>query len=759
MQISEVTQQIIGELKQGERSAYEILIAINQTRSHGRVDVLALYRALAQLEQQGSIRNAGDREVPGSPQEYQRYYRLTETRQPAAQTKAEPDQPLKQQQALVATIPQPVNVHDGAHYQYDVFISVSEEDKEWAENVLIPKHIKYFINEHQFINEDEKREHFIQMYKISHTLLIVLSPSWKNEWENHVTTIFPHINTTFERIFLVMRKTCDIHALLHPHFKGQFFTDSTSDSEKIVDKFNNQLYTCIQNNRKLRSPSYKKFEAEDNIIDRYSILKIISYHTSSIIYLAEDTLFKKEVTIKQLNKTENRIDEQPDYENIFKTETEILQSLNNLSQNVEFPIRIPRIIDIFDTCLCYVMNYIPGESLKDILKKNPFKISVLNSVLYTRDICTITCYLHENSIAHGDIKVDNVILDDYNHIWLIDFGNAYKFQEVSNDQLTKLPSDDIADIAKLLYQLITGQPLYQPRNDKYSMSKKATELLNNTPYIPEEVKKLINDGIAPSAQRPDAKTFLDRLKRIIDTTLPTPDGSLIDTASMLAQWIKEHWQPRQQVVDGNMSAEIAEKWKNQALAENIQQRWADLTDNKERAIDAVLALVDQDNFGAQPQELECYLREPGNEQESHVGKLQAGQKAALQLEVDQPVSISNYTLVFSNLGERYVKSRVANWPFWIKILTEHTVIELAPRANARVEIPIMLHGARFHNWNIPEEYIDLHFDDPLHAEPRVARIRVLARAEHATTPKRWWNIWLALLGLLLVVAMGLYWFT
>lgn len=742
MRISEVTQQIINELKQGERSAYEILIAINQTRSPGRVDVLALYRALAQLEQQGSIRNAGDREVPGSPHEYQRYYRLTETRQPTAQTKAEPDQPLKQEQALVDTTPQPVNVHDSAHYQYDVFISVSSEDRVWVNTyfkINMQDHFLIFLNEH-FSNNEDKSRHFETMSKTSHTTLIILSPSWKSEWEECVIKSLSKENLEIDncRFKPVLHKTCQEPDILDGLVKIDLASYIPDENDQII-RCNNWISKIIESNKESRMVNYPTFEKGTLIIGRYKIENTLTSKKSTI-YLASDTLLNNTVLIKKIKTSSNSSEE-------INNETKILLLLK------DSPIRVPRVFNILNEYNCYVMNYIKGENLEEKLSKD--KISTRNALQYTYEICKIIKHLHELSIIHQDIKADNIILDEDKHIWLVDFGRARLLKYKDNDQSLKFRTD-IVDLAKILYQLITGNN---------NMPTDIDSSLNNTLYIPKVIKELIiSVKHIEIAQRPDAKTFLDRLETILKTTLHAPDGSLIDTLSTLAQWIKDHWQPGQQDVvvkwlDGNMSAEIAEKWKNQALAENIQQRWADLTDNKEPAIDAVLALIDPDNFGALPQKLKCSLKKPDNEQEHDVGELQAGQEADLQLEVDQPASISHYTLVFSNPGERYVKSRVANWPFWIKILTEHTAIELAPRAATRVEIPITLHGARFHNWNIPEEYIDLHFDDPLHAEPRVARIPVLARAEHATTPKRWWNIWLALLGLLLVVAMGLYWFT
>ena len=64
------------------------------------------------------------------------------------------------------------------------------------------------------------------------------------------------------------------------------------------------------------------------------------------------------------------------------------------------------------------MEYIRGEKIKDIIEKNPIKIS--------KEIGRDIAILHKNNIIHGDLTTSNMILkQDSKKIHFIDFGLSF----------------------------------------------------------------------------------------------------------------------------------------------------------------------------------------------------------------------------------------------------------------------------------------------------------------------------------------------
>lgn len=102
-----------------------------------------------------------------------------------------------------------------------------------------------------------------------------------------------------------------------------------------------------------------------------------------------------------------------------KTEAKLLKHLNHPS--------LPRMTDYTeqdDSCYL-VMEYIKGKSLESHLKES-YQFSFDQILTITHTILQIFQYLHSQKppIYYGDLKPDNLILDENGKIYLIDFGSA-----------------------------------------------------------------------------------------------------------------------------------------------------------------------------------------------------------------------------------------------------------------------------------------------------------------------------------------------
>jgi len=88
----------------------------------------------------------------------------------------------------------------------------------------------------------------------------------------------------------------------------------------------------------------------------------------------------------------------------------------------------PNIVQLFDVVetnnhVNIVMEYLPGISLGTSLKQQPsqrFLEQPCRQII--RELAGALKYLHQRNIAHRDIKLENVILDEKLTPKLIDFG-------------------------------------------------------------------------------------------------------------------------------------------------------------------------------------------------------------------------------------------------------------------------------------------------------------------------------------------------
>eukprot|EP00826_Nyctotherus_ovalis_P014098 TRINITY_DN13894_c0_g1_i3.p1 TRINITY_DN13894_c0_g1~~TRINITY_DN13894_c0_g1_i3.p1 ORF type:complete len:258 (+),score=43.85 TRINITY_DN13894_c0_g1_i3:110-883(+) len=120
------------------------------------------------------------------------------------------------------------------------------------------------------------------------------------------------------------------------------------------------------------------------------------------------------------------------------------------------------------------MEYIKGCNLREHLKKQPGnKLAEEKARKVFRQIVSGVSYCHKHSIAHRDIKLDNVLLNEYDGVKIIDFGfSTYTHDNKKGRGFCGTPSymapeivlrrpyvDQLADVwalGVLLYALAAG---------------------------------------------------------------------------------------------------------------------------------------------------------------------------------------------------------------------------------------------------------------------------------------------------------------
>ena len=207
-------------------------------------------------------------------------------------------------------------------------------------------------------------------------------------------------------------------------------------------------------------------------------------------------------------------------------------------------LNVPGIIRVFDSGessygLFYTMELVNGVSLEKYCWQNPLELETKFSLLHK--VALIISELHKKNIIHRDIKPRNVMIDEYDHVKLLDLGlvtlldeeisliadfkisgsPAYMPPEALVDKNVNsfTPAADIYSLSVMAYEMICG---YLPYDVEFLKLKELAEVIHNeapkhmeTPFeekIPLQIKELILSGLCPNpAERPTIDEFSEKM--------------------------------------------------------------------------------------------------------------------------------------------------------------------------------------------------------------------------------------------------------
>lgn len=92
---------------------------------------------------------------------------------------------------------------------------------------------------------------------------------------------------------------------------------------------------------------------------------------------------------------------------------------------------ICKLADFFEDDEYYYMvmpKFGKGEDLFDYVESSPYGLDIQEVRSFLGQIIDVIAFMHANGIVHRDIKDENVILDKYGMIQVIDFGSAAKLR-------------------------------------------------------------------------------------------------------------------------------------------------------------------------------------------------------------------------------------------------------------------------------------------------------------------------------------------
>lgn len=261
---------------------------------------------------------------------------------------------------------------------------------------------------------------------------------------------------------------------------------------------------------------------------RYKIIKKIASGGMADVFLGTDLKLDRKIAVKILSASNAR---DKNFVARFKNEAQTLARLNH-----------PNIVQVydwgeFDNSYFICMEYVEGDSLKDIIEKKG-TLPPKAVVGYASQICNALLMAHKNNLIHRDIKPQNILITPEGKVKVTDFGIAKSLNMdvtktlniigtahyISPEQAKGDVLDHRTDIYSLgivLYEMLTGDVPFRG-NSSIDISLKhvnevairPSELIEN---IPLELEKIIMHCLEkkPQARYSTVKELADDLKRYL----------------------------------------------------------------------------------------------------------------------------------------------------------------------------------------------------------------------------------------------------
>lgn len=267
---------------------------------------------------------------------------------------------------------------------------------------------------------------------------------------------------------------------------------------------------------------------------KFQIIRVLGKGGFGITYLVENTFLGKKFAIKEFfpkdfcgrnNTNHLTIGTENNREIVEKLKARFLKEARNIAK-LDHP-GIVRIFDIFEenNTAYYVMEYIHGENLNEIVKKNgPFAED--KAIKYISQVGSSLEYIHSKNMTHFDVKPANIVIrktDDFPI--LIDFGLSKQFDSLGDATSTLIQgvSQGFSPIELYTVGSITT---FSPQTDIYSLGATLYFLLTGS--VPPNASKLIDEPlifpakISPSNQEAVKRAMSvsrnNRFDKIIDFT-------------------------------------------------------------------------------------------------------------------------------------------------------------------------------------------------------------------------------------------------
>lgn len=291
-----------------------------------------------------------------------------------------------------------------------------------------------------------------------------------------------------------------------------------------------------------------------SLANRYMIENVIAVGGMGVVYRARDLHFRNVAKLVAVKEMINQAHE----ESVRSTIVRNFEREANLLATMEHP-AIPHIYDYFshNERSYLIMDLIDGKTLEMLLNESQDELPIESIIGWGVELCDVLHFLHTHKpepIIFRDMKPANVMINQRDHVILIDFGIAKHFQ--SGQKHTMIGTEgysppeqyrgeathlaDIYSLGATLHHLLTKRdPRLEP---PFSFGERPARKIN--PKVPLELETVIISALQynPEDRFPTAKVMKKALLGVARKTGILPQIILkTNTTAQLKEGVKPAW--------------------------------------------------------------------------------------------------------------------------------------------------------------------------------------------------------------------------